>query len=75
MDKVLQSQDGFGFEGWSTWFSALRSGGFDAVFCTLGDETSFKMGDGSEDVENQLTGGGGRVDFLFEADQPDVLCF
>ena len=31
------------------------------------------MGDGSEDVEDQLAGGGCRVDPLFEADQPDVL--
>ena len=32
------------------------------------------MGDGSEDVEDQLTGGGCRVDPFFEADQPNILC-
>ena len=31
------------------------------------------MGDGSEDVEDQLTGGGCGVDPLFEADKPDIL--
>ena len=33
------------------------------------------MGDGSENVEDQLTGGGCRVDPFFETDQPDILFF
>jgi len=33
------------------------------------------VGDGTEDVKDQLTGGGCRVDPFFEADQPDIMFF
>lgn len=33
------------------------------------------MGDGSEDVKDQFTGGGCGIDPLFEADQSDILFF
>ncbi|SOH95661.1 hypothetical protein SAMN06273572_1154 [Monaibacterium marinum] len=74
-DEVLQCQDGFGFEGRSPGFSALRSGGFDAVFGAFGNEATFKMRYGPENMEDQFTGGGCRVDPLFETDQSDTLGF
>ena len=46
-----------------------------AVFGALRDQAPLEMGNGPEDVEDQLTCRGCGIDPLFEADQPDVLLF
>ena len=51
----------------------LEPAGVDAVAGALGDEPALEVGDGPDDVEDQLAGGLGGVDVFFEADQVDVV--
>ena len=43
-----------------------------AVFGALRDQAALEMSDGPEDMEDELSGGGCRVDPLLEADQVDL---
>ena len=40
--------------------------------CAFADEVAFELGQGGEDVEDELAAGGGGVDRLLEAAEPDA---
>ena len=59
-------------EGRATRFSPAFPRCSDAVADLLGDEPSFEVRDGAEDVEHELAGGRGGVEALLEAHEVDV---
>jgi hypothetical protein len=51
--------------------AAAGPGGSKPSGCPLADEVAFELGQGGEDVEDELAAGGG-VDRLLEAAEPDA---
>ena len=43
--------------------------------CSLSDQSTLELGQGSKDMEDQLAAAGGRVDTLSQALEPRALCF
>jgi hypothetical protein len=76
--KRLRLLDCFEVEGfWSAAFSSPGPGGDEACSGALLDNVALKFGEGPEDVEDELSAGGGGVDCLgdrFEADPLGVEC-
>lgn len=50
----------------------MLSGVDQAIFGALRDQAALEMRNGPEDMEHELSGGGSRIDPLFEADQVDL---
>jgi hypothetical protein len=57
--------------GWSAAVAAAGSGGGQPGVGPFADEVAFELGQGGEDMEDELAAGGGGVDRLLEAAEPD----
>ena len=56
---------------WSAAVAAPGPGGGQPGAGAFADEVAFELGQGGEDVEDELAAGGGGVDRLLEATEPD----
>ena len=59
-------------EAGASGFAAFGACGPDAVLGPLCDQAALELGDGAEDVEHELAGGGRGVDLLLEGDEGDL---
>lgn len=57
---------------WPAAFAAPRSGSGEAGLGALADDVAFELGQRPEDMEDELPAGGGRIDVLGDALEPDL---
>ena len=72
LDQFAGCGDGVGVERWATGLSAAFASSGNAVSGSFGDEATLEVGDGTEDMKDELSGGRGGIQAFLEAHEMDA---